>query len=316
MKCDDTRKVVLVGTGFVGMSYAYALLNQGGCDELVLIDINKEKAEGEAMDLNHGLAFAPRDMKIYAGDYDSCQDADIVVVTAGAAQKEDETRLDLLNKNSKIIKSIVESVMKQNFDGILLITTNPVDIMTYVAYKTSNLEIRQVFGSGTSLDSARLRYLLSNYLNIHSKNIHAYIIGEHGDSEFPLWSNAYVSIKPLLDVINEHEKFKYEDLEKIYVDVRDAAYKIIERKNSTYYGIGMALCHITKAIFNDSNMIIPVSSYVEKYYDVDKLYIGMPAIINRQGIREVVKINMNTEAQEKFKKSATILQNLINDMKI
>lgn len=316
MKYNNVRKVVLVGTGFVGMSYAYALLNQGGCDELVLIDINKEKAEGEAMDLNHGLAFAPKDMKIYAGDYAECKDADIVVITAGAAQLEGETRLDLLTKNAKIIKKIVESIMKSGFDGILLITTNPVDILTYVAFKHSKLSSRQVIGTGTSLDSARLRYLLSDYLKIHSKNIHAYIVGEHGDSEFPLWSNANVGVKPLLDVVSEDIKYKFDDLEKIYVDVRDAAYKIIKRKKSTYYGIGMALCHITTAIFNDSNSIIPVSAFVEDYYGVDKLYIGLPAIINRQGIREVMKINMNKSDQDRFKNSANILQDLVDKMDV
>ncbi len=314
MKFDDTRKVVLVGTGFVGMSYAYALLNQGGCDELVLIDLNKDKAIGEAMDLNHGLALAPKNMKIYAGDYKDCKDADIVVITAGAAQKEGETRLDLLTKNAKIIKSIVESIMKSGFDGILLMGTNPVDIMTYVAFKESGLSNRQVFGTGTALDSARLRYLLSDYLKIDSKSIHAYIVGEHGDSEFPLWTNAFVGVKPLLDVLSEHNEYKIDDLENIYVEVRDAAYKIIERKKSTYYGIGMVLCHITKAIFNDSNSIIPLSVFVEDYYGVDKLYIGLPAILNREGIREVIKINMDQLDKEKFKKSANILQKLINEM--
>ncbi|QVK18085.1 L-lactate dehydrogenase [Mycoplasmatota bacterium] len=310
------RKVVLVGTGFVGMSYAFALLNQGVCDELVLIDINKKKAEGEAMDLNHGLAFAPKDMKIYAGDYSDCKDADIIVITAGAAQLEGETRLDLLNKNSKIIKGIVERIKESRFDGILLIATNPVDILTYVALKHSNLSSRQVFGSGTSLDSARLRYLLSDYLKIHSKNIHAYIVGEHGDSEFPLWSNANVGVKPLLDVVSEDKTYNFDDLEKIYVDVRDAAYKIIKRKKSTYYGIGMSLCHITKAIFNNSNSIIPVSAFVENYYGVDKLYIGLPAIINRQGIREVIKIHMSKADQDRLINSANILQDLINKMGI
>lgn len=314
MKNDKTRKVVLVGAGFVGMSYAYSLLNQGGTDELVLIDRDKEKAEGEAMDLSHGVAFAPKNMKIYAGKYEDCKDASLVVITAGAAQKEGETRLDLLNKNSGIIKQIVDSVMSSGFDGIFLITTNPVDIMTYVVYKHSGLDKRQVFGSGTSLDSARLRYLLSDYLKIDSKSIHAYIVGEHGDSEFPLWSNANVGVKPLLDVVSEHDEYKLEDLENIYVDVRDAANKIIERKKSTYYGIGMALCHITKAIFNDANSIIPVSAYIEDYYGIDGLYIGMPAIINRNGVREVMKIHMSKSDQDKFKESAKILKDLIEKM--
>lgn len=313
---DESRKVVLVGAGFVGMSYAFALVNQGGCDELVLVDIDKMKAEGEAMDLSHGLAFAPKDMKIYAGDYDECKNADIVVITAGASQKEGETRLDLLNKNAKIMKGIIENVMKSGFNGILLIATNPVDIMTFVAYKYSNLPHNRVFGSGTSLDSARLRYLLSNYLTIDSKNIHAYIVGEHGDSEFPLWGNASVGIKPLLDVINEHKEYNFSDLEGIYVDVRDAAYKIIERKKSTYYGIGMALCHITKAIFNDSNSVIPLSVFVEDYYGVDKIYVGMPAIVNRQGIREMLRINMDQTCQNLFKKSANILKSSIDSLQL
>ncbi len=316
MESDKTRKVVLIGAGFVGMSYAYSLLNQGGCDELVLIDKDSKKAEGEAMDLNHGVAFAPKNMKIYAGSYGDCKDASLIVITAGAAQKEGETRLDLLKKNSGIIKQIVDSIMSSGFNGIILVTTNPVDIMTYVAYKYSGLEKQQVFGSGTSLDSARLRYLLSDYLKIDSKSIHAYIVGEHGDSEFPLWSNANVGVKPLLDIVSEHKEYKLEDLEKIYVDVRDAAYKIIEYKKSTYYGIGMALCHITKAIFNDANSIIPVSGYIDNYYDVDGLYIGMPAIINRDGVREVLKIHMSKTDQDKFKDSAKVIRESIGKMDI
>ncbi len=312
----DTRKVAIIGTGFVGMSYAYALVNQGVCDELVLIDINEYKSEGEAMDLSHGLAFAPKDMTIYAGGYDQCKDCDLAVITAGVAQKEGETRLDLLKRNSGIMKSIVDNIMNSGFDGIILVTTNPVDIMTYVAYKYANLPKNRVFGSGTSLDSARLRYLLSNYLKIDSKNIHAYIIGEHGDSEFPLWSNAYVGVKPLLDVINEHKEYKLEDLHNIYVEVRDAAYKIIERKKSTYYGIGMTLSHITKSVLNDSNSIIPVSVFIEDYYGVDNIYIGMPAIINRQGIREVLKINMSSSDQEKFRNSAGILKEYIDKLNL
>lgn len=316
MKLDESKKVVLVGTGAVGMSYAYSLLNQGACDELVLIDLDKEKAIGEAMDLNHGLAFAPRNMLIYGGDYDECKDADLVVITAGAAQKEGETRLDLLTKNANIIKKIVDDVMNSGFDGIFLVGTNPVDILTYVVYKHSGLPSRQVIGSGTSLDSARLRYLLSDYLTIDSKNIHAYIVGEHGDTEFPLWSNANVGVKPLLDVVNEHNEYKLDDLDRIYVDVRDAAYKIIERKKSTSYGIGLALCHITKAIFNDSNSIIPISVYIENYYDVNDLYIGMPAIINREGVRQMVSIHMSQTDQDKFKHSASVLKEMIEKISI
>jgi L-lactate dehydrogenase len=316
MICDDTRKVILIGTGFVGMSYAYSMLNQGVCDELVLIDMDKNKAIGEAMDLNHGLAFSPRHMKIYAGDYTDCKDADIVVITAGAPQKEGETRLDLVHKNAKIIKGIVENIMANEFNGIILVTSNPVDIMTYVAYTVSGLPKHRVFGSGTSLDSARLRYLLSDYLKVDSKNIHAYIIGEHGDSEFTPWSNAYVGIKPLLDVVKEHDEYQFADLEQIYVDVRDAAYKIIERKRATFYGIGMALCHITKVILNDSNTIVPVSAYMDHYYGVNDVYIGMPAVLNRDGVREIVTFNMTKTDQDKFTKSAQILKDIIKELNL
>ena len=316
MKYDVTRKVAIIGAGLVGMSYAYALLNQGACDEMVLIDIDKRRAEGEAMDLNHGIAFSPKDMKIYAGNYNDCRDAEIIVITAGVAQKEGESRLDLLNRNASIIRSIVKEVMKSGFDGVFLVGTNPVDVLTYVVYKESGLPSKRVIGTGTSLDSARLRYLLSDYLKIDSRNIHAHIIGEHGDSEFPLWKNATIGIKPLTDVIEEHDEYSYSDLDKIYSDVRNAAYKIIERKRSTYYGIGMVLCHITKAIFNDTNSILPLSVYIDKLYGVRDLYIGMPAVINREGIREIVKINMIDADQEKFIQSAGILKESLNKLNL
>jgi len=314
MKYDTARKVVIIGAGLVGMSYAYALLNQGACDEIALIDIDKRRAEGEAMDLNHGIAFAPKDMKIYAGDYRECQDARIVVITAGVSQKKGESRLDLLSRNASIIKSIVGEVMKNGFSGILLVGTNPVDILTYVAYKESGLPSKRVIGTGTSLDSARLRYLLSSYLKIDSRNIHANIIGEHGDSEFPLWGSANIGTKLLSDVVAEHKEYNSSDLEQIFSEVRNAAYNIIERKKSTYYAIGMVLCHITKAIFNDSNSIIPLSVYINDFFGVKDLYIGMPAVINSEGIREIVKINMTKAEQEKFVHSATILKDSLNQL--
>nr|WP_152512715.1 L-lactate dehydrogenase [Haloplasma contractile] len=311
---DDIRRVVLIGTGFVGMSYAYSMLNQGISDELVLIDIDHDKAEGEAMDLNHGMAFAPKNIKIWAGTYDDCESADIIVITAGANQKEGETRLDLVHKNKKIMKGIIGEIDKSGFNGILLIASNPVDVMTYVAYKESGLDKSKIIGSGTTLDSARLRYELSDYLNINSKNIHAYIIGEHGDSEFPIWSNASIGVKPLLDVINEHDEYKYEDLDQIYKDVRDAAYEIIKRKKATYYGIGMSLAQVTKAILNDSNSIYTISSLVDDYYGVTDLYIGIPCIINRSGVREIIKLNLTKSDQERFKKSANILKDMIKEI--
>ena len=258
----EKNKVVIIGTGFVGMSYAYALVNQGAVEEIVLIDINKDKAVGEAMDLNHGLAFAPRKMTITAGEYTDCKDAGLVVITAGVNQKEGESRIQLLNRNAAIMKSVVNNVMDSGFDGIFLVASNPVDILAYVAWKESGLPSNRVIGSGTSLDTARLRYEISDIVKIDPRNIHAYILGEHGDSEFVSWSNSHIGAKPLKDVIEDVYELNFSDLDKIYVKVRDAAQEIIKRKKATYYGVGMALVRITAAIFNNENRIMPISNYI------------------------------------------------------
>ena len=310
-------KVVIVGTGFVGMSYAYALVNQGTIEELVLIDVNKDKAEGEAMDLNHGLAFASRKMTIKAGDYNECNDAGLVVITAGVNQKQGETRIDLLNRNASIIKSVTQNIMSSGFDGIILVASNPVDILTYVAWKESGLPSSKVLGSGTSLDTARLRYEISKYIHIDARNIHAYILGEHGDSEFVCWSKAYVGTKPMLDVIESMNEINFEDLDHIYAKVKNAAQEIIKRKNATYYGIGMALVRITSAIFDNENSILPISVYNNGVYDIDHdLYIGLPAVINRDGVHHVVNLKLSSEEQEKLKKSAKILKDSLNQMSL
>jgi L-lactate dehydrogenase len=309
-------KVVIIGTGMVGMSYAYSLLNQGTVKELVLIDIDKERATGEAMDLNHGLSFAPRKMKIFAGQYSDCKDADIVVITAGVSQKEGETRIDLLNRNATIIKSVVDQVMKSQFDGIILLASNPVDILTYVAWKASGLPASKVIGSGTSLDTARLRFEIAQKINISIKNIHAYIMGEHGDSEFVCWSKAYVGAKPIVDVIETMEEIDFKDLEEIHTSVKNAAYEIIKRKKATYYGIGMTLVSITSAIINDENSIIPISVYNGGAYDVVKdLYIGLPAVLNAEGVHHVVKLKLNDIEQEQLDHSANLLKGILNQMK-
>jgi L-lactate dehydrogenase len=310
-------KVVIVGTGFVGMSYAYALVNQGTIEELVLIEVNKDKAEGEAMDLNHGLAFAPRKMTIKAGDYSECKDAGLVVITAGVSQKPGETRIDLLNRNAKIIQSVTKSIMASGFDGIILLASNPVDILTYVAWKESGLPSGKVLGSGTSLDTARLRYEISKYIHIDARNIHAYILGEHGDSEFVCWSKAYVGTKPMLDVIESMKEIEFEDLDHIYIKVRDAAQEIIKKKNSTYYGIGMALVRITNAIFDNENSILPVSVYNDGVYNIDKdLYIGLPAVLNRDGVHHVVNLKLSEDEQAKLTKSAKILKSSLDQMNL
>ncbi len=305
---NKVSRVVLIGTGFVGSSYAFAMLNQGIAKELILIDVNKDKAEGDAMDLNHGIAFAPSATKIWAGDYADCKGADIVVLTAGANQKPGETRLDLVDKNTKIIKSIVDSVMANGFDGIFIMATNPVDILTYATWKYSGLSKNRVIGSGTILDTARFRYLLGDYFEVDARNVHAYIIGEHGDTELPVWSHAVIGGKSVLDIIKERPQYQQGDLDKLFLNVRDAAYHIIERKGATYYGIAMGLVRLTKAILHNENSILTVSCYLDGEYGQKDVYIGVPAIINREGIREVMELPLAEEEQTKLTHSVNVLR--------
>ena len=303
-------KVVLVGTGFVGMSMAYSMLNRGGINELVLIDIDKDKTIGEEMDLSHGLPFAPQKMVIKAGDYDECKDAQVVVITAGIAQKPGQTRLELAETNTKIMKSITKSIMASGFNGVIIVASNPVDLMTYVVSKVSGLPKNQVFGSGTVLDTARLRYLMSDYLKVSSKNIHAYIMGEHGDSSFVPWEHAYVGCKKIKDVMKDNNH-PMEDLEKIHKDVINAAYEIINKKKATYYGIGMSLNRLVKAVLDDENSILTVSTYLKDgQYGQDDIYIGVPAIINSNGIRELVDLELNEEEQAKLDNSCRIIKEM------
>ena len=309
----DKRKIVLVGTGFVGMSFAYSLLNQGGANELVLIDVLKEKAEGEAMDLSHGVPYAPSKMEIRAGDYDECKDADIVVITAGINQKPNQTRLELVQTNAKIIKEITENVVRSGFNGIFVIASNPVDIMTYVVAKVSGFPKEKVIGSGTALDTARVRYLIGEYLGVSSKNIHAYIMGEHGDSSFVSWENAYVGCKKMTDIMKDNNH-PMSDLAEIHKDVVNAAYEIIEKKKATYYGIGVALTKIIKAILNDENEIMTLSSYQRGEYNQEGLYIGVPTIIGANGVKEILELKLTDEDQAKFDNSCNILRDIIKEI--
>ena len=307
---DTNKKVVLVGTGFVGMSMAYAMLNQGGVDELVLIDVLKDKAKGEEMDLSHGLPYAPQKMTIKAGDYSECKDANVVVITAGLPQKPGQSRLELAVANTKIVKEITEQVMASGFDGVFVIASNPVDLMSYVAAQVSGLPKSRVIGSGTVLDTARLRYLMADYLQVSSKNIHAYIMGEHGDSSFVPWKHAYVGCKKIKDVM-EDNNHPMSDLEKIHQGVIDAAYEIIEKKKATYYGIGMALNLLVKAILNNENSILTVSTYLKDgQYGQDDIYIGVPAIINSQGVRELLELDLDKEEQAKLDHSCEVIKEM------
>lgn len=299
------NKVVIIGCGNVGMSYAYALLNQKTrVNELALIDLDEKRIEGEVMDLNHCLPFAPTPMTIKKGSYEDCSDATIVMIAAGANQNPGETRMDLINKNSKIFKEIVTKVMENGFNGIFLIATNPLDVMTYVTWKYSGLPHHKIIGSGTILDTARLRYMISEKLNISTRNIHAYVIGEHGDSEFVPWSSAQVGTQNIKDFISE------EELNQISEKVRNAAYEIINRKGATYYGIGMCLVRITNAILSDENSIITVSSY-DKTNDI---FVGGATIINKNGCKERMYIKLNEEETKKLEKSISIIKDAINSI--
>ena len=302
-------KVVLIGAGFVGMSMAYAMLNRGGVSELVLIDIDQDKIKGEEMDLSHGLAFAPQKMVIKAGDYSDCKDAQVAVITAGLAQKPGQTRLELAEANAKIVKGITESIMASGFNGVIVVASNPVDLMTYVVAEVSKLPRNQVFGTGTVLDTARLRYLIGEYLNVSTKNVHAYIMGEHGDSSFVPWNYANIGCKGMIDVMKDnHHSMK--KLEEIHQGVVNAAYEIIEKKKATYYGIGVALSRIVKAIIDNENAILTISTYLDDKYNQNDVYIGVPAIINSNGVREIVELGLTEEEQEKLDNSCKIMKDM------
>lgn len=306
-------KIVLIGTGFVGMSMAYSMLNRGGIEELVLIDIDKEKTIGEEMDLSHGLPFAPQKMVIKAGDYEDCKDAEIVVITAGVAQKPGQTRLELAEVNTKIVKTITQNIMKSGFDGVIIVASNPVDLMAYVVYKVSGLPKNKVIGSGTVLDTARLRYMLADYLKVSSKNVHAYIMGEHGDSSFVPWEHCYVGCKKIIDIMKDNNH-PIEDLEKIHKNVVNAAYEIIEKKKATYYGIGMSLNRLVRAILDDENSVLTVSTYLENgKYGQNDVYIGVPAIINANGVRELLELDLSKEEQEKLDNSCNLIKKMRED---
>lgn len=299
------QKVVIIGCGNVGMSFAYALLNQKtAVNELALIDLDTKRIEGEVMDLNHCLAFAPSTIDIKVGTYDDCKDATIVCIAAGTNQNPGETRMDLIHKNSKIFETIIQSVMESGFNGIFLVATNPLDVMTYLTWKYSNLPARKIIGSGTSLDTARLRYLLGEQTGVSPKNVHAYVIGEHGDTEFVPWSNANIGLQNISDYIEPSI------MEEIAENVKNAAYEIIDRKGATYYGIGMCLARITNAILENENAIITVSVYDSE----NDIFIGMPSIINKDGIKQKMVIQLNEEEKEKLNLSIKQIKDAIETL--
>lgn len=306
------RRIMLVGTGFVGMSFAYSMLQEKGIDEMVLVDANTDKAKGEAMDLTDGLVYADTKMKIYSGSYADAEYCNIVVITAGAAQRPGQSRLELVKINAKITKSICEELKKNKFNGILVVANNPVDIMTYVAWKASGLPKEHVIGSGTVLDTARLRHGLAEELQFAPTNIHAYILGEHGDSSFVSWTNCYIGCKSLLEYLDEKD-ISLARLQEIYEEVRDRAYKIIDLKKATYYGIGIALRRIVSAIVNNERCVLPVSSYQNGEYGREGYFIGTPTVVGSDGASQILTLPLNENDQNRFNKSFDTLVSTIKE---
>ncbi|ACL70363.1 L-lactate dehydrogenase [Halothermothrix orenii] len=310
-------KVVVVGAGFVGSTSAYAIMNWGLASEIVLIDIDKDRAEGEAMDLNHGASFV-KPVRIRSGDYEECKDARIVIISAGANQKPGETRLDLVKKNTEIFKEIIPRILKYTREAIILVVTNPVDVLTYVTWKISGLPRNQVLGSGTVLDTSRFRYLLSEHCRVNPKNIHAYIIGEHGDHEVAAWSLTNVAGVNFDDycLVCGKDCCTKEFRKDIYNKVKNAAYDIIERKDATYYAVGLAVARIVESIFRDESSILTVSSVLQGEYNLDGLALSLPSIVGEKGIKKVLTLEFSAKEEEDLYESARILKDVIKDLDI
>ena len=312
----NVRKAAIIGCGFVGSSIAFSLMQQGLYSELVLIDTNREKAEGEAMDLSHGLPYAAS-MQIYAGTYDDAADCAMVILTAGANQRPGETRLDLIDKNVAILKNIIPELTRRLFQGILLVVSNPVDVLTYAAWKMSGLPARHVIGSGTVLDTARLKYLLGQYLGVDSRNVHAAIIGEHGDSELAVWSSANISSLDLAHFCQLRSKRDYQnELNRIYCEVRDSAYAIIQRKGATYYGIAMAVARIAQCIVKNESAMLPVSVVLDGEYGLKDLCLSIPAIVGQDGVEAVLEIPLAPKEKSALLSSAAQLSQVIRRLEL
>ncbi|MFP7486426.1 L-lactate dehydrogenase [Priestia filamentosa] len=298
---NTNRKVVIVGTGFVGSSAAYSIVNRGVCDELVLIDINEKRAQGEALDLSHCADFLPHRIKIKAGGYEECRDAHLIIITAGAAQKPGQTRLDLMDLNVSIMKGIVSGIMGSGFNGLILVASNPADIMTYAVWKLSGLPKHRVIGTGTSLDSSRLKAILSDIFKVDARSINGFTLGEHGDSQFIPWSRVTIGTKPILELIHEYpDKLGSVNLDDIEQKVRRAAYDIIERKGSTYYGIGTAISNITQSIFSDDHSVRVLSTLLHGEYGVYGTYTSVPVILTNEGVKGILELDFTEKEWEKF----------------
>ena len=310
----NIKKAAIIGCGFVGSSIAFALMQKGQFNELVLLDNNKDKAIGEAMDLSHGLPYA-YSMDIHAGSYEEIADASVIIITAGAAQKEGQTRFDLIKTNAKIMRSIIAELKRVGIEGILLIVANPVDVLTHIAASESGLPRNRVFGSGTVLDTARLKYLLSKHLSVDAKNVHVVIIGEHGDSETAIWSGANISGVPLNDFCalrgySDHDG----EMKRIQDDVVNSAYRIIEKKGATYYGIALSVSHIVSCIVNNTNTMLPVSVELNGTYGLSGLALSIPSLVGRDGVSKILELPLTKKEREKLYASAEAIKEVIEQI--
>ena len=310
----NMQKVAVIGCGFVGATSAFSLIQTGLFSEMVLIDANHQKAEGEAMDLSHGSAYLTP-MNIYAGGYDDIVDAGLIVITAGANQKPNETRLDLVKKNVAIFKSIIPEIKNRNCEGILMIVSNPVDILTYVTLKLSGFPAHRVIGSGTVLDTARLKYVLGRHLQVDPRDVHAYIICEHGDSELAVWSGAQVAGIHINHFCELRGHFNHQEaMERLAQQVRDSAYEIIERKGATYYGVAVAVKRIATAIVKNEHAVLPISSLMQGEFGLNDICLSIPTVVGSQGVEKVVDIYLNNEENEKLQESAKALKEVLNGL--
>ena len=310
----NDRKIAIVGCGFVGSASAFALMQGGSFSEMVLVDVDRDRAEGEALDISHGMPFA-HPMKIYAGDYDDAADAGIIVITAGANQRPGETRLDLVQKNVAIFKTIIPEIRARDYQGILLVVSNPVDILTYVTLKLSGMPANRVIGSGTVLDTARFKYILGEHLGVDPRNVHARIVGEHGDSEVAVWSTANISGIPLHDFCELRGHFQHEEsMQRIADDVKNSAYEIIKKKKATYYGIAMSVKRICEAIARDEKPILPVSNYQDGEYGLEDVVLSMPAVVGRGGIEYKVPAPFSASELAQLHESAKLMKEVIAEL--
>lgn len=309
-------RIAIVGTGAVGTTFAYALMISGLVEEIVLIDANKEKAEGEAMDLNHGQAFV-RPVTLWAGDYADCQQADIIVLTAGARQKVGESRLELVGRNAAIFRDIVDKILSVGFKGIFLVVTNPVDALTYATWKFSGFPRNKIIGSGTVLDSARFRHLIAEHCRVAPQSVHAYIFGEHGDSEVAAWSLTNIAGARLMDYCphcdRNHDSCS-EEMKDVFKEVQSAAYKIIEAKGATFYAISLALVSIVQAIIRDENRVLPVSSVLDGYYGISDVALSVPTVVNRNGVDRILHLPLEPEEIKALQNSAAVLKETIQSL--